>query len=231
MISIDKARKARNYLKNKISITQLDSPETIDLESSIKKKDTRACLSEVINQLLGSLECISWNIESQPVSSEEEEKEESKNEELDQGREFINTITDVFDYHEEVGDNNWMFRALSRTTFGSPKYHAEVRAQVVTYITARSDRFSAVHNDFEDYLILLRDYQAWCGQQELHAFAKLYAVNINVYDRMTSSNPIYHISSGINTYQTISLFYNDNHYDSLLPRGTEEVLQLCKRKY
>ena len=195
MIFIDKARKARNYLKNKISITQLDSPETIDLESSIKKKDTRARLSEVINQLLGSLECISWNIESQPVSSEE-----SKNEELDQGRGFINTITDVFDYHEEVGDNNWMFRALSRTTFGSPKYHAEVRAQVVTYITARSDRFSAVQNDFEDYLILLRDYQAWCGQQELHAFAKLYAVNINVYDRMTSSNSIYHISSGINTY-------------------------------
>ena len=84
-----------------------------------------------------------------------------------------------------------MFRALSRTTFGSPKYHAEVRAKVVTNITARSDRFSAGQNDFEDYLIRLRDYRAWCGQQELHAFAKLYAVNINVYDRMTSSNPIY----------------------------------------
>ena len=49
LIFIDKARKARNYLKNKISITQLDSPETINLESSIKKKDTRALLSEVIN--------------------------------------------------------------------------------------------------------------------------------------------------------------------------------------
>ena len=143
LIFIDKARTARSYLKNKISITQLDSPETIDPESSIKKKDTRAHFSEVINQLLGSFECISWNIESQPVSSEEEEKEESKNEKLDQERGFINTITDVFDYHEEVGDNNWMFRALSRTTFGSPKYHAEVRAKVVTNITARSDRFSA----------------------------------------------------------------------------------------
>ena len=59
LIFIDKASKVRSYLKNKISITQLDSPETIDLESSIKKKDTRASLSEVINQLLGSLECIS----------------------------------------------------------------------------------------------------------------------------------------------------------------------------
>ena len=38
LISMDKARKARSYLKNKISITQLDSPETIDPESSINKK-------------------------------------------------------------------------------------------------------------------------------------------------------------------------------------------------
>ena len=106
MISMDKARKARSYLKNKISITQLDSPETIDLESSIKKKFTRARLSDVINQLLGTLECISWDIESQPASSEEEEKEESYDEELDQVSGFINAITDVFTYHEEVGDSN-----------------------------------------------------------------------------------------------------------------------------
>ena len=80
----------------------------------------------------------------------------------------------MFDYHEEVGEYNWMFHALSRTTFGSPKYHAEVRAQVVAYMTARSDRFSVRQNDFECYLILLRDYQAWGGQQELQAFADLY---------------------------------------------------------
>ena len=230
---MDKARKARSYLKNKISITQLDSPETIDPESSIKKKETRARLSEVINQLLDTLEFISWDTESQPASSEKEEKEERKEEELEQEqrRGFVNIITDVFDYYEEVGDNNWMFRALSLTTFGSPKYHAEVRTQVVAYMTERSDRFSAGQNYFESYLILLRDYQAWGGQQELQAFAELYAVNINVYDRMTSSNPMYHISSGISTNQTISLFYNGNQYDLHLHRGTEEVLQLCKRKY
>ena len=51
---MDKARKAWNYLKNKISIAQLDSPETIDPESSIKKKDIRARLSVMINQLLGT---------------------------------------------------------------------------------------------------------------------------------------------------------------------------------
>ena len=61
---MDKARKARSYLKNKISITQLDSPEAIDPESSIKKKETRARLREMINQLLGTLEFISWDTES-----------------------------------------------------------------------------------------------------------------------------------------------------------------------
>ena len=117
----------------------------------------------MIYQLLDTLEFISWDTESQPASSEEEEKEERKDEELEQEqrRGFINIITDVFDYLEEVSDNNWMFRALSYTTFGSSKYHAEVRAQVVAYMTARSDRFSAGYNDFENYLILLRDYQAW----------------------------------------------------------------------
>ena len=48
---------------------------------------------------------------------------------------------------------------------------------------------------------------------------------------MTSSNLMYHISSGISTNQAISLFYNDSHYDSLLPRGTKEVMKLCSRKY
>ena len=119
LIFMDKAWKARSYLKNKISITQLDSPKTIDPESSIKKKEIRARLSEVINKLLDTLEFISWDTESQPASSEEEEKEERKEEEIEQeqGRGFINIITDVFDYHEEIVDSNWMFRALSRTTW------------------------------------------------------------------------------------------------------------------
>ena len=39
LISMDKARKVRSYLKYKISINQLDSPKTIDPESSIKKRD------------------------------------------------------------------------------------------------------------------------------------------------------------------------------------------------
>ena len=43
---------------------------------------------------------------------------------------------------------------LSYTTFGAPKYHAEVRAQLVAYISARSERCSAGQNDFEGYLIL-----------------------------------------------------------------------------
>ena len=106
-----------------------------------------------------------------------------------------------------------------------------MRAQLVAYMSTRSERFSTGHNDFKGYLILLRDYQECGGQQELQAFADLYAGNINIYNRMTSSNPMNHISSGISTNKTISIFYNGNHYDSLLFRDTEEVMQLCREKY
>ena len=182
----------------------------------------------MIAQIIGEFEVISWNTESQPDSSEEIE-EDSKDEA--QVRWFSNSITDVFDLHEEEGDNNCMFRALSLTTFGSPDYHKEVRAQVVDYMTANRERFFAGQNDFEGYLILLRDYYAWGGQQELRAFAELYDVNIEVYGRMTCSNPMNHISSGLNITQTIGLFYSGNHYDSLIPRDAEETLHICRRKY
>ena len=76
-------------------------------------------------------------------------------------------------------------------------------------------------------MILLLDSQAGGGQQELQAFAKLYNFNIIVYDRMISSNLMYHISSWISSNQTISIFYSGNHYDSLLSLGMKEVMQLC----
>ena len=105
-----------------------------------------------------------------------------------------------------------------------------MRTQLVAYMSTKSERFSGGQNDLEGSLILLRDYQAMGGQQELQTFAELYAVNINVYDKIASSNPMYHISYVISTNQTISLFYVC-HYDSLLRRGMEEVMQHCKRKY
>ena len=182
----------------------------------------------MIVPIIGEFEVISWDRESQPASSEEIE-EDSKN--AAQVRGFSNSITDVFDLHEAEADNNCMVRALSRTTFGSPDYHKEVRAKVVDYMTANRERFSAGQNDFEGYLILLRDYHAWSDQQELQAFAELYDVNIEVYNRMTCSNHMYHISSWLNITQTIRLFYSGNHYDSLIPRDAEETLQICRRKY
>ena len=90
-------------------------------------------------------------------------------------------------------------------------------------MSARREIFSR-KNDLEGYLILLCDYQVWGSQQEFQAFAELYIVNINVYDKMICSNPMYHISSRISTNQTIS------HYDSFWPRYTKEVLKLCSRK-
>ena len=228
MISMTKAKKVRDFHKKKFSKTLIDSSETVEPDSIKKKSEQKTSSLDVIAQIIGEFEVISWDTESQPDSSEEIE-EDSKDEA--QVRWFSNSITDVFDLHEEEGDNNCMFRALSLTTFGSPDYHKEVRAQVVDYMTANRERFFAGQNDFEGYLILLRDYYAWGGQQELRAFAELYDVNIEVYGRMTCSNPMNHISSGLNITQTIGLFYSGNHYDSLIPRDAEETLHICRRKY
>ena len=49
---------------------------------------------------------ISCDTESQPAASEDEKKEGIRLEEQEKVRRFINTITDVFDYHKEEGDNN-----------------------------------------------------------------------------------------------------------------------------
>ena len=60
------------------------------------------------------MEYKSWDTASQPTTSEKEEKEWNNGEKQDQVKGFINTITDVFDYHEEEGDSNGIFRALSQ---------------------------------------------------------------------------------------------------------------------
>ena len=62
--------------------------------------------SNVINQILNKVEYIFWDTKSQPATSEEAEKEDNNGEEKNQVREFINTITDVFDYYEDKGGNN-----------------------------------------------------------------------------------------------------------------------------
>ena len=69
------------------------------------------------------------------------------------------------------------------------------------------------------------------GNPEIQALAELNSVNINVYDIIPSSNTLYRISSGLNTTQTIKLFYTDYHYDSIIQRDVWEDLQIYRRRY
>ena len=39
-------------------------------------------------------------------------------------------ICKIHNLIREEGEDNWMFRALSRTTFGSSEYHSDIRVQV-----------------------------------------------------------------------------------------------------
>ena len=56
-----------------------------------------------------------------------------------QVRGFRNSISDVFDLHEEEG-NNSMFYALFWSIFWSPDYPCRNEAQVVDYMTANSEK-------------------------------------------------------------------------------------------
>ena len=57
-----------------------------------------------------------------------------------------------------------MFRAFSRSIFGSPEYHKEIRVQVTNYIGANRQQFKSFAN--EDLInIKIRDSVCWEGNQ------------------------------------------------------------------
>ena len=109
-----------------------------------------------------------------------------------------------------------MFRALSRTTFGSPEYHREIRVQVANYIEVNREQFdNFIVGDFNQYAKKIRDSDYWGGNQEQVAFSELYGVNIEVYDRIESNSTRYIIENGVQQ-TTIRLFYWGAHNDSLI---------------
>ena len=130
---------------------------------------------------------------------------------------FSNKLHDIYNLIREEGDNNCMFRALSRTTFGSPEYHSSIRVQVVNYIETNKSHFEDfIDGDFNQYMSLIRETYYWRGNEELVAFSELYWVNIEVYDRITLYHPRYVIEFGIH-HPKIWLFYSEDHYNSLIP--------------
>ena len=68
-----------------------------------------------------------------------------------------------------------MFRTLSKTTFGSPEYHLDIRVQVgVNKETKRSYFGNFIDGDIFQYVSLIRDTYYQGVNLELVAFSELY---------------------------------------------------------
>ena len=69
----------------------------------------------------------SVDTESQISENREDDAEEVKNDVPDQNT-FQIMLTNYNEYWVEDGGNNWIFRALSRSTFGSSEYHRKLES-------------------------------------------------------------------------------------------------------
>ena len=75
---------------------------------------------------------------------------------------FSNSLNDIYNLIQEDSDNNWMLRALSRTTFGSPEYYREIRVQVANYIEVNREQFeNFIVGGFNQYVKKIRNRDYW----------------------------------------------------------------------
>ena len=66
---------------------------------------------------------------------------------------FSNNFHDIYSFIQEDSNNNWLFRAFSRTTFGLPECSKEVRVQVEYYIEASSEQIKIfIVGNFNQYV-------------------------------------------------------------------------------
>jgi len=80
-------------------------------------------------------------------------------------------------------DGNCQFRALSHELYGTQDLHAEVRAQVVGFLDARSEEFSFFVGDDAEwarYLASMRALRTWGDELTLRAASMAYGVAIHV---------------------------------------------------
>ena len=213
IVSMKKARQAREYYASTYKRPNIfqDSPNTIYHQSDAKISKLKEIIDSESEPKI-KINSVEIDYEDESVWTESVWSVESEQHSFV----FSNNLNDIYNLIQEDSDNNWMFRALSRTTFGSPEYHREIRVQVANYIEVNREQFeNFIVGDFNQYVKKIRDSDYWGGNQELVAFSELYGVNIEVYDRITSNSPRYIIENGVQQ-TTIRLFYWGTHYDSLI---------------
>ena len=157
-------------------------------------------------------------IQTHEILSESDcsESEENKSE-------FVIIIMYLFNIYNEDGDDNCLFKAISRLTYGTPDHYTEIRETVSDYIATRYGRFSDfILGDIKEYIYEMLDEGTLREEPEVVAFSELYNVTVNIYERFASQTPDNRYVEGDNAPE-INLFYrNRNHYDSLFVRNTNQ---------
>ena len=93
----------------------------------------------------------SVDTESQ-ISENREDDAEEEIKDVPYQNTFQLMLTDYYGYWVEDGDNNWMFRALSRSTFKSPEYHRQIKKLVADYTVSNRSRFEESIPGFDNYI-------------------------------------------------------------------------------
>ena len=102
----------------------------------------------------------------------------------------------LFDHYNEVnesGDDNWLFRALSRGITCTPNYHGSIRNTVVQHINDNIERYQDFYNRFKKYIYIYIMFKqgTWGREAEIQTFTEVYSVNVYVHELESTLEPSY----------------------------------------
>ena len=127
-------------------------------------------------------------------------------------------LLDYFDEVQELGDGNFLFRALARGALDDNERYDELRDAIWDFILARRNTFSSFveNEDVEAYIQSMRKDGEYGGEIEIIAFSMMLQISIWIYDQESSLDT--HLQyENINSTHRINLRYyeDDLHYNSL----------------
>ena len=130
--------------------------------------------------------------------------------------------------HEELGDGNCLFRALSYLIFNTSEYHNIMRDNICNELyRILPDDFTIDNMNKKDYINEMRKEKIFGSLIEIGGFASLYG-NVNIYNKKDKSYEKIKISQDwlTNVYNALkpqkisnnkyNILRNDIHYNSLI---------------
>lgn len=100
-----------------------------------------------------------------------------------------NVLNDKFCIDKIIGDGNCLFRAVSKSLFGSENFHDQVRQDTVSFMRRNEAVFRRyIDGDIEKHMEDMKRLATWGTEAEIFAMASLYSRDIFV---LTSINDVY----------------------------------------